>query len=140
MPRNPIGTPPIWHIARNALRKTKSHSCACLNTEVDVSNVSWILTANDVSKVPGPLLSRCRTFEIAAPDKGHFDALLRSIRRRLAEEAGCRPEMLPAFDEVEEEALRRAFAKHTTVRSLRSKVERLIGLRARSAPEGVALN
>lgn len=112
----------------------------CLCTEVDVSNLSWILTANDVSKVPGPLLSRCRTFEIPAPDRSHFDALLRSIRRRLAEEAGCRPEMLPAFDQVEEEALRRSFAKHTTVRSLKSKVERLVGLRARLAPEGVALN
>lgn len=112
----------------------------CLNTEVDVSHVSWILTANDMSRVPGPLLSRCRTFEIAAPDRSHFDALLRSIRRRLAEEAGCRPEMLPTFDEVEEEALRRSFARHPTVRSLKSKVERLVGLRARSAPVGVALN
>lgn len=112
----------------------------CLNTEVDVSHISWILTANDVGRVPGPLLSRCRTFEIPAPDRSHFDALLRSIRRRLAEEAGCRPEMLPVFDDVEEEALRRSFARHTTVRSLKSKVERLVGLRARSAPAGIALN
>lgn len=112
----------------------------CLATEVDVSRVCWILTANDASRIPGPLLSRCRAFQVQAPVPEHFDALFRSVLRHIAGETGCRPEMLPQFDELDVEVLRRMFRKHPSVRSLRSKVERLIGLRAKAAPAGAVLN
>ncbi len=38
-----------------------------LATDVDASHVSWILTANDLSGVPAPLLSRCTIYEIPPP-------------------------------------------------------------------------
>jgi|GEM_PF-3234434 len=112
----------------------------CLAAEVDVSRVNWILTANDASRIPGPLLSRCRAFQVQAPVPEHFDALFRSVLKHIAGETGCRPEMLPQFDELDVEVLRRMFRKHPSVRSLRAKVERLIGLRSKSVPAGAVLN
>jgi hypothetical protein len=112
----------------------------CLAAEVDVSRVNWILTANDAGRIPGPLLSRCRAFQVQAPVPEHFDALFRSVLRHIAGETGCRPEMLPTFDDLDIEVLRRMFRKHPSVRSLRSKVERLIGLRAKALPANAVLN
>lgn len=34
---------------------------------IDASQIFWIATANDTSRIPGPLLDRFRVFEIAAP-------------------------------------------------------------------------
>ncbi len=121
-------------------RTAKAWLDECLCAEVRLDFVSWVLTANDRSRIPGPLLSRVRCFEVEAPKLEHFDALLTGIRGELAAEYGVRREMLPAFDEVEVEVLRRSFTQHRSVRSLRAKVERLIGLRARHAPVGAVLN
>lgn len=112
----------------------------CLCSEVDLSAVSWIMTANRIDHINGPLLSRCRVFEAAAPKPEHFYALYHSIVGRIATDAAVRREELPQLDEVEVEALRRSFIKNPTARSLRSKVERLIGLRSTAAPVGGFLN
>lgn len=112
----------------------------CLCSEVDLSAVSWILTANRIDMINGPLLSRCRVFEATAPKPEHFYALYHSIVGRIASDAAVRREELPQLDEVEVEALRRSFLKNPTARSLRSKVERLIGLRSTAAPVGALLN
>lgn len=112
----------------------------CLCTEVDLSRVSWILTANKVEHLPGPLLSRVRMFEVPKPKAEHFFPLYHGILTQLANEAGVPREFLPQLDELELDVLQSSFAKNPTARSLRSKIERLIGLRSMRVPPGRALN
>ncbi|UWQ54720.1 AAA family ATPase [Leisingera caerulea] len=40
--------------------------CPCYRTKFDMSHISWILTANDVSRVPEPLVNRCTVIELRA--------------------------------------------------------------------------
>jgi hypothetical protein len=46
---------------------------------LDASNVVWVLAANSVERVPAPLLSRVRVFEIDSPSDDEKDELLRRI-------------------------------------------------------------
>ncbi|WP_082015811.1 AAA family ATPase [Leisingera sp. ANG-M7] len=38
--------------------------CPCYRTKFDMSHISWILTANDVSRAPEPLINRCTVIEL----------------------------------------------------------------------------
>jgi len=42
---------------------------ACLKCEFDVSHVSWLATANDISQVPAPVLSRFHIIHVQEADK-----------------------------------------------------------------------
>src|SRR5690606_31841816 len=48
----------------------------CLLTNCNLSQISWILTANDVHSLPRPLLSRLRVIRVGRPAAEHFDRLL----------------------------------------------------------------
>lgn len=45
--------------------------CPFTRRSFDMSNISWILTANELDHVPAPLIDRCRVFHIDQP--GHED-------------------------------------------------------------------
>src|SRR5690606_23906378 len=45
----------------------------CLVTECDISQISWVLTANTTADIPEPLLSRLRIERVGALDP-YFDA------------------------------------------------------------------
>ncbi|MEM6488046.1 MAG: AAA family ATPase [Pseudomonadota bacterium] len=59
-----------------------------LLTSVDVSNVVWIATANDLGRVPAPLISRFACFEVQTPSAGDRDALLDLAARAVTTELG----------------------------------------------------
>lgn len=40
--------------------------CPYFRTKFDMSHISWVLTANDVSRVPEPLVNRCTVIELQA--------------------------------------------------------------------------
>ena len=48
----------------------------CLQQDLDLSNVSFIATANSLLPLPSPLLDRCRTVEMPEPQADDFDALI----------------------------------------------------------------
>ena len=54
-----------------------------LSAEVDLSQISWILAVNDLTRLRGPLLSRLTIHTIPCPGPAQFDALLDSILRDL---------------------------------------------------------
>ena len=82
-----------------------------LSFSLDVTYSSFIFTANDLERVPLPLLDRCRLMEIQAPKK---EELLEIIHvhtlPRLMEQMSCREEVVfPG--EVEELLVERLWAK-----------------------------
>src|SRR3546814_18213255 len=67
----------------------------CLVTECDISQISWVLTANTTAGIPEPLLSRLRIERVGGPGPEHFDSVLESIRRDAAAQLGVAPMLLP---------------------------------------------
>jgi ATP-dependent Lon protease len=54
-----------------------------LDAELDLSMVSFMATANDVSKLPSPLRDRLRVIKVPAPTLTHLSQLAASIMRDL---------------------------------------------------------
>jgi len=95
----------------------------CLCVPVDLSAVSWVLTANDTWRLRGPLLTRLRVVTAPPPGAGHLDAVLAGIRRRLAADYGVSEGELPDLPARIEAALRRACLKGSDLRRLRAGYE-----------------
>ncbi len=56
--------------------------------QVDVSHVRWIFSANDVARIPAPLLSRMIVFEIEPPTPDQMREILDAIAKKSAIELG----------------------------------------------------
>jgi ATP-dependent Lon protease len=50
-----------------------------LDLELDTSNVNWIMTANNVSNIPAPILSRAKLFHIEQPTREQMPLVIRNI-------------------------------------------------------------
>ncbi|AQT06631.1 hypothetical protein A0U91_16625 (plasmid) [Acetobacter persici] len=57
-----------------------------LNTSVDASYVRWIFTANNISKLPPALKSRCSVVHMKAPGKEHVAKIAKNIVKKIADE------------------------------------------------------
>jgi len=86
--------------------------CPFTRRSFDMSNISWILTANEIDHVPAPLIDRCRIFNIEQP--GHED-LAHMIRAQCAGRV---------FDEVCDEIIARVLASSRPI-SLR-RIQQMI--------------
>ncbi len=72
-----------------------------LQSECDLSLVSWLLTANDLEGVPRPLLDRCRVIRFPRPDVSHLTTLSISIMKRIYTDRGFDDRWALPLDEVE---------------------------------------
>jgi hypothetical protein len=97
-----------------------------LRVPCDLSQVSWVLTANDASSLPAPLRSRIAIIEIPKPGPQHLDALLYGLAADLANELGVRVDDLPALDDNAVAELRRDLRRHGDVRRVRRGYEEAI--------------
>src|SRR3546814_2196029 len=70
----------------------------CLMASCDLSQISWILTANDIHRISRPLLSRLRVVRAGRPAAAHFEPLLAGLLCGLAARHGARVEVLPALE------------------------------------------
>lgn len=95
----------------------------CLVGECDLSAVNWILAANDVDKLRGPLLTRLRVLKAPAPGAEHFQTVLASIRRDLAAELGIGADDLPPLLPEAEATLAAGIRRGISLRRLRAAVE-----------------
>ena len=89
----------------------------------DLSQVSWILTANDASGLSAPLLSRVAMVKAPPPLPETFDALLGSLLHSIAEELGVATRALPPLSERAREELRCAFAEKPDLRRVKRAIE-----------------
>lgn len=81
----------------------------CLMTNVDLSHVTWIATANSLDSLPDALLDRFQIFVVPRPSVECFDIILASTRCWLATEMETVPEFLPTLDGDEYGALKSFF-------------------------------
>jgi len=67
----------------------------CLEVEADISEITWIILANDRDLLPAPLLSRLKTLTAPGPAGIHAAQLIEQWRKAAADEAGRPIETLP---------------------------------------------
>lgn len=104
-----------------------------LQTNLDLSQVSYIATANSLDPLPSPIRDRFRVVTFPKPTADHLDALLPGVLADLANERGLDQSWVPPLDGVEREAV----AKHWpggSVRRLRRVVEAVLRERDIRAP------
>lgn len=75
-----------------------------LECEVDLSPVSYVITANDLARVAGPLRDRCRVIHVPRPGREHLATLAPQIAEALCRERGMHPSEA-ALDASEMESL-----------------------------------
>ena len=109
----------------------------CLLAPLDLSHVNWIMTANDASRLPGPLRSRLDIIALTGPGPEHFDALFGNLLRDLAGRWGLRPDMLPQIDRDIETMLKTRFARHRSVRRLTRELETVLAASIQTTPRPV---
>jgi hypothetical protein len=66
-----------------------------LEQACDLSEVNWILIANDVTALTGALRSRLEIVRVGHPRAEHLGAIAQGTRRDLAKRAHCLPDALP---------------------------------------------
>jgi len=103
-----------------------------VGSEIDVSHVNFFLTANDDSKLQGPLRDRLRIVRIPPPRREDLPALARAMVNDVARERGGNPAWWPHLNEDELEIAGRLWPGGS-VRRLRVIVERLLAAREKNA-------
>ncbi len=106
-----------------------------LQVELDLGHVSIVATANDVSKLPGPLLDRFGAV-LRMPDPGpqHLEVLAASLARELAARQGLDERFVEPFDGYELAAMRRVW-RGGSVRRLGRVVAGTLRARDRLRPK-----
>jgi hypothetical protein len=96
---------------------------AYLMGHLDLSGLTWVLTVNDVSAMPPPLLSRVRVVRAGKPGKGHFPVLLRGVLADFAAENDTTADRLPVLADEVTGRLESEFGKDFDIRKMKSAVE-----------------
>jgi ATP-dependent Lon protease len=75
---------PIGGLYQLLEKDTASRFCdqSVKDLTLDASHVSWILTANDLARVPAPILSRMVVFDVASPTPEQSMQIARRIYAR----------------------------------------------------------
>jgi hypothetical protein len=98
----------------------------CLMVPCDLSAINWLLAANDVAPLRGPLLTRLRVVAVPLPGPEHAEAILAGIRRDLAADWQLRPDDLPPLAPEIEESLRAGMHRGISLRRVRAAYEAAI--------------
>jgi ATP-dependent Lon protease len=96
-----------------------------LQTNLDLSQVSYVATANSLDPLPSPIRDRFRVVTFPKPASDDLDALLPAVLADLAKERGLDQNWVPPLDGLE----RRAVGQHWrggSVRRLRRIVEAIL--------------
>ncbi|MBK3398059.1 AAA family ATPase [Methylobacterium ajmalii] len=104
-----------------------------IEANVNLSAVSFIVTANTLDGVPGPLRDRLRILEVPSPRPEHLPIVAANLVAEIRAERGLDEAWLPGLDEDELALLARHW-KGGSLRPLRRLVETLVAGRDRLAP------
>lgn len=115
----------VWNTLLKLLEPTnaKRYYDECLQGNADLSYVSWICTANDISQLPSALLDRLEIFEVGYPDPEHYPGIVRRAMRDYQARHGLHNALMPRLSFEEWAWLRRFFG---SPRMARKAVERLM--------------
>lgn len=98
----------------------------CLLTELDLSAVNWIFTANSLAGVPAPLLSRLEVVEVPMPGPEHFDIIFVNVFADVVAAWGIPASMVEDLPPAIVDGLRVVFDRRRSVRWLRAAMERIL--------------
>jgi len=104
-----------------------------IRARCDLSHLTWLMTANDVSTISPILRDRCRALRFPEPGPEHLPNLAIRIMERLYVERGQNPHWATSLEGFELEAAASAWSGGS-VRKLERIVERLIEARERERP------
>lgn len=97
----------------------------CLGGHCDLSFVSWIATANDAARLPGPLLDRLEVVEVGLPAPAHYPGIVAAARRAYQRRHGLMDAAMPEFGPAEWAWLRKFFG---SPRRVGKATERLLSV------------
>lgn len=106
----------------------------CLSTMVDMAQVSWILTANDISGLSSPLLDRVRIFDVMALDVEHLPTIIRGIIADLANDYCIPLDEMPELPAETVQELLTAYRSGASIRGIKRSVTAAISVSMRSFP------
>jgi hypothetical protein len=114
----------LWDCLLNFLEAETSirYPDPFFQTNVDLSQISYLATANSVAGLPRPLLDRMRVINLPLPSRDHLDALLPAVIADLARERGLDASWFATLDGEEHAAIASAW-NGGSVRNLRRLVE-----------------
>lgn len=101
----------------------KSWPDETLMVPCDLSAVNWLLCANCVDRLRGPLLTRLRVVQAPPPTVEHFDVVLNGVLREIAAALGVGVRDLPDLPTKAVERLRNGFARGLSLRRVHAAVE-----------------
>ena len=100
-----------------------------LELPVDLSHVSYILTANSLEGIPPPLRDRCKIIRVPDPEPQHIGSLVKTIVRDIIRRQGIDPAWYPPLAEDEIEIVKE-FWDGGSMRRLREVVQAALDFRA----------
>lgn len=95
----------------------------CLMTEVNLSAVCWIATANSADELRGPLASRMEIVVVEGPAPEHFDLILEALTGEIARRWQISSSEFPQMPAHAVKALYKSFSNHRSVRLLKRHFE-----------------
>jgi ATP-dependent Lon protease len=96
-----------------------------LQTNLDLSHVSFVATANSLDPLPSPIRDRFRMIKFPKPSADDLDALLPALIADLARDRGLDESWIPPLDGAEHAAVARHW-RGGSVRRLRRIVEAIL--------------
>jgi ATPase family protein associated with various cellular activities (AAA) len=96
-----------------------------LQTNLDLSQVSYVATANSLDRLPSPIRDRMRVVTFPKPSADDLDALLPAVIADLARERGLDQSWMPPLDGAEHTAVARHW-RGGSVRRLRRIVDAIL--------------
>ncbi|WP_236262706.1 AAA family ATPase [Caenispirillum salinarum] len=102
----------------------KSWPDECLCVPCDLSAINWVLCANDVSRLRGPLLSRLRVVQTPQPEHRHLPAVLAGIQRDLW--LVIAPHDLPELDPQHVDAFAHGLRRGVSLRRIAMAYEKFV--------------
>ena len=79
----------------------RRHVDVYLKTECDYSGVLWIATANRLSSIQAPLVSRLRVLMLGQPSAEHYPVIAENVLAEIAKRWSLDRGILPSVDELE---------------------------------------
>jgi hypothetical protein len=99
-----------------------------LATNVDLSYVNWILTANDVRALGRPLLSRLRVVHMSAPPATAAPSIVETVLRDIAASYGWPDGATPTLAPEVRKALVDALSKGASPRNIWVMIEQILAI------------
>jgi ATP-dependent Lon protease len=96
-----------------------------LQTTIDVSQVSYVATANSLDPLPSPIRDRFRVVVFPKPTADDLDALLAAVLADLAKERGLDEIWVPPLDGLERATIAQSW-RGGSVRRLRRMGEAIL--------------